>query len=70
MSRPVLSLARTPAKPKVSYARLRQAVRLWRKGYGSRDQRKGNARRWLKAVDMLGTKWVYAIPVTKREVKS
>jgi hypothetical protein len=56
--RATLQLAKPPKR--VTYARIRQAVRLFRKGYGSRQQRKNNAAKWLTAIDSLGPKWVYA----------
>jgi uncharacterized protein involved in exopolysaccharide biosynthesis len=47
-------------------ARIRQAVRLFRSEYAPRHIRRANARNWLKAVDRLGEKWVYAVPYQRK----
>jgi len=69
MSRPTLKLATKPVKPRIPYSRLRRAVELFRNGYGPREQRKANSRKWLIAIESLGPKWVYSesLRVSRKE---
>lgn len=57
MSRTVLKLARAQSP---NMARIRHAVRLFRNDLAPRSVRRHNARSWLRAIEMLGPKWVYA----------
>lgn len=51
-------------KPRrVSIARLRQAVRLFRSDYVSKEVNKANRRNWLRSVERLGDKWLLASPI-------
>jgi hypothetical protein len=67
--RKTLRLLRSDAKPRVSFKRLRQAVRLFRGGYAPKAQRKANMRAWLAAVERLGDLWVYAKPIVLKKGK-
>lgn len=40
-------------------AQLRQAVRLYRSEYASREINKANRVKWLRAIAWLGNRWVY-----------
>jgi hypothetical protein len=55
MSRPTLSIARKP-KPGPSRELIKTAVRLFRSTFAPRALRRANARKWLRAMDMLGDK--------------
>jgi hypothetical protein len=52
---------------KPTVAALRMAVRNWNSEYVSREVNKANRRAWLRAVAMLGDKWVLAQPVERRK---
>lgn len=39
---------------------LRHAVRLWNIPYVPRETNKANARKWIKAVERLGDRWLLA----------
>lgn len=44
---------------------LRRAVKNWRSEYVSQEVNRANQRAWLKAVAMLGDKWLLARPKRK-----
>lgn len=44
---------------------LRRAVRLFNSEYVSKEQNRANRIAWLRAVQMLGDKWLLAQPVSK-----
>jgi hypothetical protein len=54
---------------KPTIAALRMAVRNWNSEYVSREVNKANRIAWLRAVAMLGDKWVLAQPVERRSGK-
>lgn len=58
MTRPSLKLAKPPKRP--SMALLRQAVRLYRSPYVSREVNRRNRIAWLRSVHHLGDGWVLA----------
>lgn len=39
---------------------IKQALKLWNVKHVSRETNRANARKWLKAVEMLGDKWLLA----------
>lgn len=47
-------------KPRISFSRLRMAVRLYSSPYVSREQNKRNRREWLRAVQVVGNAWILA----------
>lgn len=44
---------------------LRQAVRIWRSEYATKEINRRNQVAWLRAVEKLGDKWLLARPVNK-----
>lgn len=55
--RATLHLAGKPTP--IPHALIKQAVRLWRSDTAPREVRRANARKWLRAVLMLGDKHVF-----------
>lgn len=49
---------------------LRHAVRLWYVPYVPKEICHANARKWVKSVDRLGDKWLFAKSYTTEELKS
>ena len=58
MTRPNLKAVKPPKRP--SIALLRQAVRLYRSPYVSREVNRRNRVAWLRSVAILGDGWVLA----------
>lgn len=58
MSRPLLTLARA-SKPAIPHSLIKDAVRHFRSDTAPRHIRRANARKWIRAVLMLGDKHVY-----------
>lgn len=59
MSRVTLKLAPRHQKPAVPRSLIKQAVRLFRSDMAPRSVRRANARKWIRAVLMLGDKHLY-----------
>ena len=58
MTRPNLKAVKPPKRP--SIALLRQAVRLYRSPYVSREVNRRNRISWLRSIHALGDGWVLA----------
>lgn len=48
------------------YQLMRHALKLWNSEYVPKSVNRDNARKWIQAVDRLGSKWVYAEDWTQR----
>jgi hypothetical protein len=46
---------------------MRRAVRLFNSEYVSREQNKANRIAWLRSVQMLGDRWLLAVPINKEQ---
>lgn len=57
MTRPVLHIARA-SKPAIPHSLIKEAVRHFRNDMAPRHIRRANARKWIRAVLMLGDKHI------------
>jgi len=46
--------------------RIRQAIRLWKTPGVPKHTQRHNQRAWLRMVNLLGEKWLFAKPVTRK----
>lgn len=46
--------------------RIRQAIRLWKTPGVPRHVWRHNVRAWLRMIDLLGDKWLFAKPITRK----
>jgi hypothetical protein len=49
---------------------IRQALKLWNVPHVPRDINRSNARKWLRAVEFLGDRWLLAKKVTKNDISN
>jgi hypothetical protein len=49
----------------MTFQRIRQATRLFRSEYVSKEINKANRRAWLRSVQSLGNRWLLARPLEK-----
>lgn len=46
--------------------RIRQAIRLWKTPDVPKHTQRHNQRAWLRMINLLGEKWLFAKPVTRK----
>ncbi len=49
---------------------IKHALKLWNVPYVPREVNRANARKWLKSVDRLGDRWLFAKKYTREELKA
>ena len=49
---------------------VKHALRLWNVAHVPRETNRANARKWLKSVEYLGDRWLFAKSLTCDELKA